>query len=398
MDEKILSLLDDLQSSCTGCGLCNEGCATFQATGWEQESPRGRLHLAGQFLHGRIPPSSSALTTFDRCLGCRACEPLCPIGVSYSKVRDIVQDLRAQLPSANCQTVMKSTQYRSWITSAYRVGRLWWRQYGGKWLSRLGGISPGKGSLVKKYKKPMQLQPVLAFCCIQDFYQHEVIAQTLAFMERLGSPLGIDKQQPCCGAIFERLVHGGEEAVAYPRVQQRAINCQEKTLKSFLRWLSSETFFLSKGCECFISKHLPFAFNAQASLDLYVYIESILKQRGQRLYFSQPLEVYYQPYCSQTGQREEDPIWRLLRGIEGLKFRYVSHPQACCGGYCGETFLHPERVQTLASQKLSDLPRGATVLVTSPDCWGLFNTHQLQLNLNLLYPIQLLAQAEIQTS
>ena len=290
---------------------------------------------------------------------------------------------------------MKGSQYHSWITLAYRVGRLWWRQYGEKWLSMPGGIFSGKGSFVKKYKKSLNLQPVLAFCCVQDLYQHEVIDQTLAFMERLGSPLGIDKKQPCCGAIFERLVHGGEEAVAYPKVQQRAINCQEKTLNSFLQWLYPETYFLSKGCQCFISKHHSIALEAPAPLDLYVYIESILKQRGQRLYFPQPLEVYYQPYCGQSGHRAEDPVWRLLRGIEGLKFRYVSHPLACCGGYCGETLLHPERARTLASQKLTALPEGAVVLVTSPDCWGLFNTHQLQLNLNLLYPIQLMAQAKI---
>ena len=132
--EEKLSLLDELQTACTHCGLCSEGCATYQATGWEHESPRGRLYLAAQFLHGRISPQSEALSTFDRCLGCQACEPLCPHKVAYSEVRQIVQDLRREL-HAFPSSAMTKKEYRRWITLAKRIGGNWSRRFLGKCAS-----------------------------------------------------------------------------------------------------------------------------------------------------------------------------------------------------------------------------------------------------------------------
>jgi hypothetical protein len=84
-------------------------------------------------------------------------------------------------------------------------------------------------------------------------------------------------------------------------------------------------------------------------------------------------------------------VWRLLRQIEGLILREVSQPLACCGGYCGESLLHPQHAQTLAEHQLKSLPPAATVIVTSPDCWHIVATYS---TLTLLYPIQLFTQAQ----
>lgn len=146
--EEKLTLLDHLQTSCTHCGLCSEACTTFQLSGWEHESPRGRLHLAGQFLHGRISPESPALTTFDRCLGCQACEPLCPHQVPYRQVRQLVQELRGNLQHS-VSSSMPYLHYQKWITLAYRIGHTLWRRYGGKWLKIPQFNLSSKGSFVR---------------------------------------------------------------------------------------------------------------------------------------------------------------------------------------------------------------------------------------------------------
>lgn len=384
--EEKLALLDDLQSSCIGCGLCSEACATFQSLGWEQESPRGRLHLAAQFLHGRIHPQSPALSTFDRCLGCQACEPLCPHQVPYRQVRQIVQEVRREFQSSSSSSLKKS-QYKQWVKTAYRIGHHLWRRYGAKWLGIPLNNCQTPGSFIKKYKRPSLDQPVLAVCCIQDLFQHDVIEQTLAFLQRLGLSLAVDKKQPCCGAIFERLIHGGEESVFSPQEQKRAISFQKKTLQHFLKWMPAKTYFLAKGCQCFLARY------SSQSEDLYATIETVLKQQQQTLYFPQPWEVYYQSYCNSN--REEDSIRQLLRQIEGLTVRDVPYSLACCGGYCGETLLHPQQAQEWARQKVEALPQRATLIVTSPDCWGLFKRFQADKEFTILYPIQLLASAII---
>jgi len=387
--EEKLTSLDSLLSACTHCGLCSEGCATFQATGWEHESPRGRLHLASQFLHGRIHPSSPALSTFDRCLGCRACEPLCPHQVPYHQVRQVVQELRRELPTSPISSMSKK-QYKQWIVLASRMANVWWRRYGSKWLSIPPWESKSSGSFLKKRARPKKGQPLLAVCCVQDLFQHDVIEQALAFAERLGNPLGVDRNQPCCGAIFERLVHGGEESICNPQEQRKASTLQRRARDAFLKWIPSQTYFLSMGCQCYVAKH------SDTGLDFYAWIEKLLDQQQLTLYLSQAQEVYYQPYCGAV-KRGQDPVLRLLQRIEGLTLCEVSPSQVCCGGYCGETLLHPQHSMRMAQLKLSQLPNHATLIVASPDCWSLFKVCSKEHSLTIYYPIQLLAQTHIKS-
>ncbi len=391
MDEKLLEeklfLLDHLQSSCVGCGLCSEACATFQLSGWEHESPRGRIHLAAQFLHGRIHPQSPSLSTFDHCLGCQACEPLCPQQVPYHQVRKIVQDVRGKLQTHSSSSLEK-TRYKHWITLAYRISHALWRQYLSKWIKIPTLNIQSNGSFTKKYRRPQKNQIVLAICCLQDLFQHDVIQQALTFMKRLGYALSIDKKQPCCGAIFERLVNGGKETVLYSEERQKAAALQARTRQQFLKWIPSKTYFLTKSCQCFIEER-------DQARDLYAWIEKILDKQQLTLAFSNPREIYYQPYC-RCKDGSQDSIRRLLRKVKGLTIREMPHSLTCCGGYGGETLLHPQQAEELARHKLAFLPDHTTLILTSPDCWGQFKKHQGLKNLTILYPIQLLIQAEIQ--
>ncbi len=129
---------------------------------------------------------------------------------------------------------------------------------------------------------------------------------------------------------------------------------------------------------------------------MYAWIECILDQQQLLLELPQPREVYYQSYCGYQKDREDSAL-RLLRSIKGLTVREIPYPKTCCGGYCGETLLHPDHSQSLARQKISELPSWATLIVTSPDCWLLFKRYSTMQNLTIYYPIQLLDQAIIKS-
>ena len=70
--------------ACVHCGFCMQACPTYLALGDENDSPRGRLVLMRALLEGDVTSDDPSLAThIDQCLGCRACETVCPSGVPY---------------------------------------------------------------------------------------------------------------------------------------------------------------------------------------------------------------------------------------------------------------------------------------------------------------------------
>ena len=71
-------------SHCVHCGFCLPVCPTYVRLRDENDSPRGRLHLMRAVAGGRLLTEDETFGVhIDRCLGCRACETVCPSGVEY---------------------------------------------------------------------------------------------------------------------------------------------------------------------------------------------------------------------------------------------------------------------------------------------------------------------------
>ena len=87
-------LSEDELLNCMRCGFCLPTCPTYIQSGYkESHSPRGRIALMKAVVDGLIEPDEDVENTLNVCLGCRACEPVCPSGVNYGHLLEEARDI-----------------------------------------------------------------------------------------------------------------------------------------------------------------------------------------------------------------------------------------------------------------------------------------------------------------
>ena len=87
--------LDGAIEQCNGAGVCRKSdgvmCPSFQATGEEMHSTRGRANLLRAMISGQFPGQEAAEKTvyeaLDLCLACKGCQAECPSSVDVAKLR-----------------------------------------------------------------------------------------------------------------------------------------------------------------------------------------------------------------------------------------------------------------------------------------------------------------------
>jgi glycolate oxidase iron-sulfur subunit len=84
------ALVDYVKSlDCIHCGLCLRTCPTYQLSGRESSSPRGRIYMmravAEGALDAHVPEYREEM---EFCLVCRHCESVCPAGVRFGEMME----------------------------------------------------------------------------------------------------------------------------------------------------------------------------------------------------------------------------------------------------------------------------------------------------------------------
>jgi glycolate oxidase iron-sulfur subunit len=172
----------ELLGRCISCGFCLPACPTYQLTGVETSSPRGRINLMRALETGVLPdddPTVHEEASF--CLGCRACEPVCPAGVQYG---ELLEEWRDHLWNG---------RRRPW-----KVRPLLWAVDSPRRVRAMGTVRRHAG---RASEAPGPVNLMLG--CFERVLYPRVSRDA----RKLAAELAVPAAQGCCGALH---AHNGE--------------------------------------------------------------------------------------------------------------------------------------------------------------------------------------------
>lgn len=403
---------------CVHCGFCLQSCPTYLVTSEEADSPRGRIVLMRALASGELGRHDAAATRhLDRCLGCRACEPVCPSGVVYGEplenARAFLADSRPIHPFVRLvHWVMENDSVRRPLLSLARYARPLARLVAGQ--SRLGvaagmlaatrpvllaGSASSRAEVEKRAATGVRTAEseartsLFTGCIMEGLFGH-VHAATERVLQANGYEIVETHGQGCCGALH---AHAGQREAA------RAL--ARRNVEAF-RALPDDTTIAvnAAGCGAMLETypHLladdPLRDDAAGLRSRVRDVSELLAVRGPRRGAPLPLRVAYDPPCHLLhAQRVARPPLDLLAAVPELQRAMHAEPDLCCGSAGSYSLAHPGLSSMVLDRKLDALQR------TRPDAIATGNPGcMMQIGAGLLargdrtpvlHPVELLDEA-----
>jgi glycolate oxidase iron-sulfur subunit len=327
-----MTFTPDLLSRCISCGFCLPACPTYELTKDERSSPRGRITLMRALETGTLPmndPGVAEESSF--CLGCRACEVVCPAGVEYGHLLEEWRD-------ATWHGRRRPLVVRALLRAVDRTLKV-----------RLLG-------LVRRHarRRTGSGTASLMLGCFERFLYPQVSRAAAA----LDPALTVTPRQGCCGALH---AHNGE--LESGRALARELGSR----------LPGTIVTTSGGC----AAHLADVLGRDRVVELSVWLTRPAGQAGPTTPITvdgRPARIGLQDSCH---LRNGLGVWREPRAILAELGEYVEVPGAgsCCGAAGTYALVRPEDSAKVVAPKVEALRAlDLDILVTvNPGC-----TRQLQ--------------------
>ncbi len=420
-----LSTLD----ACIHCGLCLPACPTYQVTGSEAESPRGRLYLMKGMLEGDARMTPDAVQPYiDQCLGCVACQTACPSGVPYGSLLETTRQhlLTHTQPSwgGKVKRWLRRAVYQ-WVLPNRGLVRL------GTWgitvaetlglsalaasslnpvaaLRRLATMRPNvanlhagvennpawhayqqaltTGGVITPQGKPVDDCPLVALFagCVMDAWFARVHAATITALVVNGYAVWVPPAQTCCGALAH---HAGEMDIAH--------TLEARNTAVFNHPRLTAVVVNAAGCGSTMAHwSIPttdvLALLAQKSLTP---TQNTLASGNER-----PLRVAYHAACHlHHAQGVQQQPYTVLAQLPGVAMVPLKDADLCCGSAGVYNVANPVLADAILAEKLATLnPAEVDVLATAnPGCvlqWQA-GLRAKGVHLPVLHPVELVAQA-----
>ncbi|MHB8523677.1 MAG: (Fe-S)-binding protein [Limisphaerales bacterium] len=380
--------LDDAKSlACIHCGLCLSSCPTYLETGNENDSPRGRIYLMRAVQDGRLPLGATVVRHVDLCLGCRACEAVCPSGVQYGELlestRDHIETNHRRSPFQNFlrrvaierifpfPRRMRVALWPARFIRALRAEKLFPKLAREALLlvpddvnaAVLPEISPAKPG-------PKRGRVGFISGCVMSVMFGRTNRASVDLLNRAGFEVVTPPAQACCGALY---AHGGNleraracarhnldvfDALEVDAIVINAAGCGS-TLKEYHQLLRDDPAWVERARR----------FSAKVKDLTEWLVDAGFSIANRRSATAHP--VTYHDACHLAHpQHITRPPRELIRAVAGADFVELPESDVCCGSAGSYNLTEPEMAERLQRRKIGNiLKTGAKVVVTTnPGC------------------------------
>lgn len=383
-------------NSCIQCGLCLASCPTFRLTGKETASPRGRLMAMTLVLDGELEVDQAFDDAMSFCLGCRACEVVCPGLVPYGRVLEGARaELSAQRPSPGRR--LRRLILGNWINRR-RFLRLATAGMALAQRLHLGGMFPGRlrssfsGLRQLSFRPPTwrgrTVEPEgaskgsvgLLAGCVMDPWFGSVHDATVGLLHRGGYTVVVPAQQGCCGALA---AHDGHADAA------------ESLMATNARAFAECDMVIANAAGC--SAHLKeYASHSEFPdvLDVTELVARLIAEGALPALGAPRGDVAVQDPCHlRHAQRVVDPPRSILKAA-GYQPLEIDPAAMCCGAAGIYSVLNPGASSQLGSKKAAQVRATGAGLVASanPGCEMQLRSH-LGTGIRVAHPVELYWEA-----
>lgn len=376
----------DKSLACIHCGLCLSSCPTYLETGNENDSPRGRIYLMRAVQDGRLPLDDTSVQHIDLCLGCRACEAVCPSGVQYGHLlehtRDHIEGTYQRSPFQNFLrrfVIEKIFPHRERMELAIAPARIAKKL---KLQNILPKFAKDALSLIPVNGKSEPLPPFSSATgarkgrvgfirgCVMDVMFSETNQNTVKLLNAAGYDVVVPEQQGCCGALF---AHSGN--------LQRARECARDNINAFANQNLDAIVINAAGCGSTLKEYGELLhgdsnwekrgkdFSAKVK-DITEFLVSNGVHSSLVTHHSSLKATYHDACHLAHPQRITKQPRDLIKAVAGKNYVELPESDVCCGSAGTYNLTEPEMAERLQNRKIQNIIKtGADIVVTTnPGC------------------------------
>lgn len=346
--------------ACVHCGLCLESCPTYRLTGDENNSPRGRLLLWRAEEEGRLEPEEWTNHYTEECVGCLACQSVCPANVPYDLILERTRHRHYTEGRSRINFLVRIA-----ATLVRRQGAFHRLLTGGRLLRKLGlklhpMLFPGAPAVMEttaayarslvEQEKPCGPAVALLEGCLMEGLFREINFATVRALIKEGYRVVVPEGQGCCGALHE---HTGMEGVESLFARNR---------KAFAASGVKAVVSNSAGCGLALSK----------ALDGVLQVYDVTTFLGQAALAKRPSrdsrhKVYVDLPCHLVHGRGER-IPASVLDASGYDWEWAPCAEDCCGSGGVYNIQKPENARRILEQKaafIDTLPEGIHPIIAT---------------------------------